>query len=418
MRGFTFLVFTFLTIICWGLYGPILHLGQEGMADEAGRLARFKPFMAVGFAYFMIAVIYPLAVLYYRGESGGWSLSGFLWSFAAGAIGALGALGIILAFNYGGKPIFVMPLVFGCAPVINTFLTMYMSKKIKEASWLFYVGIAVVALGAAGVLIFKPEAKKLSSTGPTPAIADSSEQNGEQGGRSDETGSQGEATSKPDNVSAEQEPHQGIDNAEEEDEGTGLTSGNSDRVAKASVSEENASDSSEQKGLAQKAGDWFKMLLSILLTAFCWGAYGPVLHKGQAKMAGSRLRPFLCVGLAYFVIAVLVPIPFLSSDPGTLTFMGSTWSILAGVAGAFGALGIIYSFNFGGRPIFVMPLVFGMAPVVNTLSTTLAKGLWNEIGWSFKISLALVILGAVLVLTMAPKPEAKQKNEAPPLANE
>ena len=49
--------------------------------------------------------------------------------------------------------------------------------------------------------------------------------------------------------------------------------------------------------------------LSIALAALCWGSYGPILHKGQMKMAGSRLRPFLCVGLAYFVIAVLLPLP-------------------------------------------------------------------------------------------------------------
>ena len=36
--------------------------------------------------------------------------------------GAIGALGIILAFNFGGKPVYVMPLVFGGAPVITTLL--------------------------------------------------------------------------------------------------------------------------------------------------------------------------------------------------------------------------------------------------------------------------------------------------------
>ncbi len=130
-------------------------------------------------------------------------------------------------------------------------------------------------------------------------------------------------------------------------------------------------------------------------------------------MSGSRLRPFLCVGLAYFVIAVLVPIPFLADDPGQLTFWGSTWSLLAGTAGAIGALGIIYAFNFGGRPIFVMPLVFGLAPVINTMSTTLMNNLWGQIGLPFKISLGLVILGAVTVLTMAPRAHPPAKAAKP-----
>ena len=54
------------------------------------------------------------------------------------------------------------------------------------------------------------------------------------------------------------------------------------------------------------------VLLFIALTALCWGVYGPVLRVGQAGMApGSahppHLKPFICVGVAYFVIAILVP---------------------------------------------------------------------------------------------------------------
>ncbi len=43
--------------------------------------------------------------------------------------GALGALGIILAINFGGNPIYVAPLVFGSAPVINSFLTIYLAGR-------------------------------------------------------------------------------------------------------------------------------------------------------------------------------------------------------------------------------------------------------------------------------------------------
>ena len=46
------------------------------------------------------------------------------------------------------------------------------------------------------------------------------------------------------------------------------------------------------------------MLAAIALTAFCWGVYGPVLHFGRDYME-SALRPFVCVGLAYFLIAVI-----------------------------------------------------------------------------------------------------------------
>ena len=61
-------------------------------------------------------------------------------------------------------------------------------------------------------------------------------------------------------------------------------------------------------------------------------------------MQGSRLRPFLCVGLAYFVIAVVAPLFLLGvvEDPGSFDNMsGIAWSFAAGATGAIGALGII-----------------------------------------------------------------------------
>jgi hypothetical protein len=160
-----------------------------------------------------------------------------------------------------------------------------------------------------------------------------------------------------------------------------------------------------KKTLAKKATNLFVVFLCIGITAICWGAYGPVLHKGQGKMGGSRLRPFLCVGIAYFAIAVIVPYFLLDifPEPGGWSFGGSSWSLLAGAAGAIGALGIIYAFNFGGKPIFVMPLVFGFAPVVNTFTETVSKGLFDELSQWFYLSLLLVILGAVTVLICAPR---------------
>ena len=60
------------------------------------------------------------------------------------------------------------------------------------------------------------------------------------------------------------------------------------------------------------------VLVSIAVTLLSWGVYGPVLHKGQYGMGEtdpatglvtpSSLRPFICVGIAYFLIAVIVPL--------------------------------------------------------------------------------------------------------------
>ena len=103
MRNFSFLIFVAMTFCCWGIYGPVLHVGQELMAGGEGK-ASLRPFMCVGIAYFIIAVVYPLIVLQTKGESGNWTKGGFAWSMAAGIITAIGALGIVLAFKFQGKP--------------------------------------------------------------------------------------------------------------------------------------------------------------------------------------------------------------------------------------------------------------------------------------------------------------------------
>ena len=84
------------------------------------------------------------------------------------------------------------------------------------------------------------------------------------------------------------------------------------------------------------------VVLSILLTMICWGVYGPVLQQGQIIMQ-SGLRPFICVGLAYFGIAVVVPVILLASvgEKGHWSATGIFWSLFAGVVTAIGALGII-----------------------------------------------------------------------------
>ena len=156
---------------------------------------------------------------------------------------------------------------------------------------------------------------------------------------------------------------------------------------------------SETKPTVQeKSINWLTVIGGIILTALSWGTYGSVLHKGQALMKGSRLRPLICVGLAYFVVAVIVPLGLIQANP--LAGMGSAGMLafLAGTAGAIGAFGIILSFTFGGKPIYIMPLVFGGAPVVNTLVAS--YGNYGQIGPLFIMSLTVVIVGAVMVLVL------------------
>lgn len=328
------------TMLCWGVYGPVLHPGQEAFAGDNPIALDdgLRAFMCVGMAYFLIAIVVPVIMLRMNGESGSWSSGGVLWSLAAGAVGAIGALGVILAFGFGGKPVFVMPLVFGGAPVVNSFLTMYWSKSMRKISPVFLAGLIMVILGAVTVLSTKPRPEK-----PTPVPT--------------------------------------------------------------SVAEASETDASESAGTNnRKIPSMLKVIPSIALIIVCWGAYGPVLHRGQMKMAGSRLRPLICVGVAYFAIAVVVPALILAGNPSDgsfVSFSGVTWSLFAGFAGALGALGIIYAFTFGGKPIFVMPLVFGGAPVVNTLVSMAKTGASSNP--LFYAGLILVAAGAIMVLVFAPK---------------
>ena len=97
------------------------------------------------------------------------------------------------------------------------------------------------------------------------------------------------------------------------------------------------------KGLAS-------VLLCILLAIVCWGIYGPLLQSGTVQMARNGLAAFLCVGLAYFAIAVVVPVLLLNAlgERGRWNAGGIGWSLIAGASGAIGALGVILAMKNGG----------------------------------------------------------------------
>ncbi len=78
------------------------------------------------------------------------------------------------------------------------------------------------------------------------------------------------------------------------------------------------------------------VLAFTILTTLCWGIYGPLLSLGHDSMNNSSLRPFICVGIAYCVIAVAVPLVLLQlrGEAGSWTATGTLWSLIAGATGA------------------------------------------------------------------------------------
>jgi hypothetical protein len=155
--GSGWLVFALLTVGCWGLYGVFLHSGQAAMNDPVN--GRYKAFLWVGLAYFLTAVLAPLALLLARGASWDYPLKGVAWSLVAGALGAAGALGVLLAFGARGTPAVVMAIVFAGAPVVNAVYSLIQHPPAGGWSKLplpFILGIALAALGGALVTLYKP----------------------------------------------------------------------------------------------------------------------------------------------------------------------------------------------------------------------------------------------------------------------
>src|SRR5215207_9185616 len=56
--------------------------------------------------------------------------------------------------------------------------------------------------------------------------------------------------------------------------------------------------------------NWLTFVAGAVLS---WGVYGAMLHQGQTKL-GSPMRALLCVGVAYFLIGVLVPVMVLMAQ--------------------------------------------------------------------------------------------------------
>lgn len=155
--GLLWLAFAALTVGCWGLYGVFLHTGQAAMQDPVN--GRYKAFLWVGIAYFLTAILAPLALLAARGATWSFPAKGVVWSLLAGILGAAGALGVLLAFGAKGTPAVVMSIVFAGAPVVNALYSLAQHPPPGGLSRLplpFVLGIVLAALGGCLVTLFKP----------------------------------------------------------------------------------------------------------------------------------------------------------------------------------------------------------------------------------------------------------------------
>ncbi len=166
----TWLAFAFLTVATWGVYAVLLHRGQVEMGDPVN--GRWKAFLFVGVAYFLTAVLAPLAMMLVKGASWHMPGSGVAWSLVAGIAGAVGAFGVLLAFGAQGKPPEVMSIVFAGAPIVNAVVAIALHPPeggLSAIRWPFFAGILLAAVGGCLVTLYRPPPPKAPSAVVAPA---------------------------------------------------------------------------------------------------------------------------------------------------------------------------------------------------------------------------------------------------------
>ncbi len=405
-KNFGWLFYVILAGLAWGTYVPIVFYGGRELTTDRGSLGgRLASILCVGMAYFVLAVLIPL--LLFLTKQHAWppmKKTGLIFSGLAGIMGALGAISVIFASkaavdaaNALGQPentyrIYIAPLIFGLAPVINTLVSLFWHPKPNQP-WHFgleklpgyklLLGIVLVGLGAFLVLY----SKEVSETKPATA-----------------------------------------------------------QVAVKSSTAIIPTTETTNKVTIDKPEFSYEWILFVVLAGLAWGTYVPIIFYGGLELTGKpgelggRLMSILCVGLAYFLMAVLIPSGLMSSGstafawPAKISISGLIFSSLAGVAGAVGAICVIFaskaavdSAKKSGLPpasfrIYIAPLIFGLAPVINTIVSLLWHpnkggdffhfGIENTPGILLFLGILAVGSGAFLVLLS--KEESEVQSAATP----
>jgi len=345
--------FVALAFVGWGVFGPLLELGQISMHYSA-----LRPLICVGVATFLSAVGGSIVLLRAYDEEGHWTSGGIAWGLIAGAAAAIGTLGVMLAMKYRGDAVTVLPAAVGLIPVMHALWRMFVAGTLKENHPLFYGAAVFVMVGAVGVVLFQPRPQNV-------AIEQT------------ETGK----------ITVTRITHGG-------DQETTMSAASFEELkSKPHLEEAYRLYQQTRKLGARETG---MVALGVLLAALCWGSYPTALRKSRRAMEGSRLRPLLVVGVAFLALGVVGPIVLLLTSPeaGRWTFMGVVWALLAGIAAIGGSLGLIGALNCGGRTGYVLPIVFAGTLVVTTAVGLLLDGTIDDASTLFYISLVLILIGA------------------------
>jgi hypothetical protein len=178
--------------LAWGTYVPIIFYGGQELASKQSALGgRLASILCVGAAYFVLGVVIPLLLMGLRDDvKPEWKTNGLVFSGLAGVAGAVGAICVIFAskaavdqakldgINPATYRMYIAPLIFSLAPLINTILSLIWHPK-ADAPWHFSfdmpgwklpAGILLVAAGTFLVLMSKEEAESKKTQAPKPAV--------------------------------------------------------------------------------------------------------------------------------------------------------------------------------------------------------------------------------------------------------
>ena len=163
-------IFALLTALFWGLYGPVLGLAR------AAEQSPFKPYLLIGVAYLVWAIVGGAIGMKYTDVPFSFSSVGLKWGLISGSLGAFGALTLTLAmfsFPTGMKPRpeIVMPIVFGGAVTVTALTNLIMARNqagAHETSPWLWVGIVGMAVCIVVVAYNTPHVKLPSPPPATP----------------------------------------------------------------------------------------------------------------------------------------------------------------------------------------------------------------------------------------------------------
>lgn len=154
------ILFAIGTAIFWGCYGPTIGNAQAPMVDGAKLWSPFKPYVFIGIAYLVIAIIGGLIMMGIKGDTYSFSGEHFAtakWGFLAGTLGAFGALCLTTAMMTSrGNALLVMPIVFGGAVSITAIVSILRLHGGVTINPMLWVGMALTVIGVVLVAMNTP----------------------------------------------------------------------------------------------------------------------------------------------------------------------------------------------------------------------------------------------------------------------